>query len=126
MVPSGIVVGTGVNVGQGRDELPVDSATSLRLCGVELPEGIRERLLTAYLSHLAALVEGLATGLDDARGAYRARCDTIGREVLVHLPDGTTRTGRATGVDDDGRLVLRTPTGPYAAAAGDVVHVRTA
>ncbi len=126
MVPSGIVVGTGLNVAQGRDELPVETATSLRLCGAQLQEGTRERLLTAYLSHLAALVEALGAGPSEVRAAYRARCDTIGREVRVHLPDGTTRAGRASGVDDDGRLVLASPSGTYAAAAGDVVHVRTA
>jgi BirA family biotin operon repressor/biotin-[acetyl-CoA-carboxylase] ligase len=123
---SGIVVGTGLNVGQGRAELPVDTATSLRLCGAS--DISRERLLTAYLTHLAGLVGELdeAGDADGVRAAYRRRCVTIGRDVLVHLPDGTTRSGRATQVDDDGRLVLDTPNGAYAASAGDVVHVRTA
>jgi len=123
-VGGGIVVGTGINVGQGRDELPVDTATSLRLCGAVAVE--RERLLTAYLTHLAALVGALDEEGSAEADAYRERCTTIGREVLLHLPDGTTRTGPATEVDDDGRLVLQTPSGPYAASAGDVVHVRTA
>jgi BirA family biotin operon repressor/biotin-[acetyl-CoA-carboxylase] ligase len=34
--------------------------------------------------------------------------------------------GVAEEVDDEGRLVVRTPSGPRALAAGDVVHVRPA
>jgi len=125
-VPDGIVVGAGVNVHQGRADLPVDTATSLSLCGAGVVS--RERLLTAYLHHLAALVAALGdrSGQEEARVAYRERCATIGRDVVLHLPDATTRTGRATGVDEDGRLVVETADGPYAASAGDVVHVRTA
>lgn len=124
-VAGGIVVGTGINVDQGREELPVDSATSLRLCGAGTVE--RERLLAAYLGHLAAMVGALDDpgAAEAARGAYRERCATIGREVVLLLPDGSSRTGPTTGVDDDGRLVLQTSSGPYAASAGDVVHVRT-
>ncbi|TPG84233.1 biotin--[acetyl-CoA-carboxylase] ligase, partial [Pseudomonas caspiana] len=43
--PAGIVVGLGINVDQDRDELPVDTATSLRLAGA--PDVSRERLVVA-------------------------------------------------------------------------------
>jgi BirA family biotin operon repressor/biotin-[acetyl-CoA-carboxylase] ligase len=42
---------------------------------------------------------------------------------VVHLPQGEVH-GVATGIDADGRLCLDTDGGPYAVAAGDVVHVR--
>ncbi len=123
--PSGVVVGCGVNVTQGREDLPVDTATSLALCGAR--DVSREALLTAYLSRLADLVTGLSgAGAGLVRDEYRAACTTLGRDVVLHLPDGTSRQGTATEVDDDGRLVLQTPTGRYSASAGDIVHVRPA
>jgi len=51
---------------------------------------------------------------------------TIGRDVTVSLPGAASLTGRASDIDDDGRLVVATPTGPRALAAGDVAHVRSA
>jgi BirA family transcriptional regulator, biotin operon repressor / biotin---[acetyl-CoA-carboxylase] ligase len=42
--------------------------------------------------------------------------------VRVALPDGEELTGTATGVDDDGALIV----GERRVAAGDVVHVRAA
>ena len=48
-----MVAGAGVNVDQARDELPVDTATSLRLAGCT--DVRREDLLVAYLDHLAGL-----------------------------------------------------------------------
>ncbi len=134
-----VVVGAGVNVDQDRDELPVDTATSLALAGVEVR---REDLLVAYLDHLAAVLvdAGVVTapaGPGDARerprvdaaavrAAYREACSTIGRQVRVLLPAGDPVLGEAEGVDDDGALVVRTDRGVRAFAAGDVVHVRPA
>ncbi|KGN41124.1 hypothetical protein N801_09135 [Knoellia aerolata DSM 18566] len=121
LTPAGVVVGTGVNVDQGRAELPVDTATSLRLAGA--PGVRRERVLTAYLVRLAALLRELDDDAYAVRAAYEAACTTVGREVVVHLPTSQLR-GVATGIDADGRLCLRTGDGPCAVAAGDVVHVR--
>ncbi len=128
MTPAGVVVGAGVNVDQARDELPVEAATSLALAGSG-PVG-RERLAAAYLTHLAALhaaLTGDAGAAADARDAYRAVCATVGADVELHGQDpgrrGTVRT-RALGVDDEGRLVVRSGTGSASVAAGDVTHVR--
>ena len=121
LTPAGVVVGTGVNIDQDRGDLPVDSATSLRLAGA--PGVSRERVLTAYLVRLAVLLRELDDDPYAVRTAYEAACATVGREVVVHLPTSEVR-GVATGVDADGRLCLRTDAGPCAVAAGDVVHVR--
>jgi BirA family biotin operon repressor/biotin-[acetyl-CoA-carboxylase] ligase len=121
LTPAGVVVGTGVNVDQERADLPVDTATSLRLAGA--PGVSREGALTAYLRRLAVLLHELDDDPYAVRTAYAAVCGTLGRTVVVHLPQGNVR-GVATGVDADGRLCLETDNGPYAVAAGDVVHVR--
>nr|WP_275263265.1 hypothetical protein [Segeticoccus rhizosphaerae] len=44
----------------------------------------------------------------------------------MHQPGGAVVRGTATGVDDQGRLVVDEPRGRRPYAAGDVVHVRAA
>jgi BirA family biotin operon repressor/biotin-[acetyl-CoA-carboxylase] ligase len=127
MVPSGelVVIGAGANVAQERGELPVETATSLALCGAR---GIsREDLIVRYLRELADLHRAWSAGgaqLEDLRSAYRRACLTIGLEVDVHQPDGRIARGTATGVDVMGRLVVAAAGSSRAHAAGDVVHVR--
>jgi BirA family transcriptional regulator, biotin operon repressor / biotin---[acetyl-CoA-carboxylase] ligase len=115
------VVGIGLNVTSTAEELPVPTATSVRLATGSAPD--RTALLEELVNRLrqqygAWSVEG-AAGL---RPAYAALCSTLGRDVRVSLPDGGELVGPATEVDDLGRLVVAgTPV-----AAGDVVHVRPA
>ena len=74
--------------------------------------------------HLARVL-GEDTGAGGAaQRAYVAACATVGREVEVHEPGGVVRRGVATGVDDAGRLTVRSTEGVWAVSAGDVVHVR--
>ncbi len=104
-----VVLGIGLNVTTTAAELPPDrAATSVSLAG-----GSSDRLTL-----LRAVLRALAGGATPAD--YRGLCDTIGRRVAVHLPDGTVHRGLADGVDDQGRLVV--DGAPY--AAGDVEHLR--
>ncbi|QGN56638.1 biotin--[acetyl-CoA-carboxylase] ligase [Nostocoides sp. HKS02] len=125
--PQGVVVGLGVNVDQTRDELPVDTATSLRLAGAQ--DVRREDLVVAILRHLAVLHGDLVRGgtaRAGAQAAYREACLTTGREVDLHAADGTVRRVHAVGIDAQGRLVVASGGAEYAVAAGDVVHARRA
>lgn len=129
MAPGGavVVVGVGANVDQGRPELPVDTATSLRLCGAAGAR--REDVVAAFLHELVPLYRGWQEGgaaLDVLRGQYRARCLTLGRTVDLHQAAGGARRGVAVAVDDSGRVVLEAGAGCTVHAAGDVVHVRRA
>jgi BirA family biotin operon repressor/biotin-[acetyl-CoA-carboxylase] ligase len=127
MAPGGdlVVIGAGANISQERGELPVETATSLALCGAASVR--REEVIVGYLRELGDLfrtwTEGGA-GLEALRTAYRSWCLTIGLEVDVHQPGGRVVRGRASGVDDTGRLVVETDGSSRAHAAGDVVHVR--
>ena len=56
--------------------------------------------------------------IDDYRGA----CVTVGRQVTVHLPDGTELAGLAEGIAEDGRLMVNTEGNLVIVAAGDVIH----
>jgi BirA family biotin operon repressor/biotin-[acetyl-CoA-carboxylase] ligase len=87
----------------------------------------RDPLLRAVLRGLAdwygrwrdAGGDPMASGLMET---YRFHCATIGATVRVGLPGGGEFTDVATGVDDDGALVVD----GRRVAAGDVVHVRAA
>lgn len=118
-----VIIGTGVNVDQTRDELPVPTATSLALAGADVR---REDLVIAYLAELGSVFAPDATGERAAgRAAYRSLCTTVGRQVRVHLPGGGTVDGTATGIGPGAELVVATGAGERSFAAGDVVHIRT-
>jgi BirA family biotin operon repressor/biotin-[acetyl-CoA-carboxylase] ligase len=121
------VVGIGLNVGMTADELPVPEATSLAIAG-EAPD--RTELLGLVLDNLwDEYVEWQDGGEEAAArlaGSYAEGCSTLGRDVSVALPDGSTLTGRAVEIDQTGRLVVVDAAGERSAVgAGDVVHVRT-
>jgi len=120
-----VVIGAGANIAQKRSELPVETATSLALCGAR--EVRREDLVVRYLGELAGLHRiwsAGGAGLEALRKTYRTCCLTIGQDVDVHQPDGRIARGAATGVDDMGQLVVAVGGSSRAHAAGDVVHVR--
>jgi BirA family biotin operon repressor/biotin-[acetyl-CoA-carboxylase] ligase len=118
------VVGMGINVHLQAVELPVPTATSLELLvGGAVPgrTGVIVQVLTRLEAVLAAWhgPDGVGVVAD-----YVARCTTIGRDVRVQLAAGRSVYGLATGVDEDGCLIVRTASGPVILGAGDVVHVR--
>ncbi|WP_436773463.1 biotin--[acetyl-CoA-carboxylase] ligase [Yinghuangia sp. YIM S09857] len=126
---TGVVVGMGLNVTLREDELPVPGAISLALAQSITTD--RDPLLRAVLRELETWYQGWRAAGGDARAsglhaAYTESCATIGRRVRVELPAGRVLVGTATGVDDDGRIIVAGPDGPEAVGAGDVVHVRPA
>jgi BirA family biotin operon repressor/biotin-[acetyl-CoA-carboxylase] ligase len=120
-----VVVGIGLNVTTRDAELPGTDATSLALSGAEMTD--RETILRACLRTLGTRYtdwQAAAGAATELRPAYESRCSTLGQEVRVSLPDGRALTGTATGVDDDGRLVVTNNGVDTPLASGDVVHVR--
>ena len=114
--PGAAVLGIGLNVTTRADELPVETASSLRLARASTTD--RDTLLRAVLRSLTTVLADPAA----ARAAYRELCSTLGRRVRLQLPAERTVEGTAEAVDDDGRLVVDgTPYG-----AGDAVHLRPA
>jgi BirA family transcriptional regulator, biotin operon repressor / biotin---[acetyl-CoA-carboxylase] ligase len=117
------VLGVGINVSTTRAELPVESATSLALVGVDVD---RTDLLGAVLDAIAERDdEWRRSGGASFAASYQRVCTTIGREVRVDLPSGATLTGLASGVDDDGRMLVESGEAVVPVGAGDVVHVRS-
>jgi BirA family biotin operon repressor/biotin-[acetyl-CoA-carboxylase] ligase len=120
---SAVVLGIGLNTTLREHELPRPDATSLALAGAACTD--RDPLLRALLRSLATWYgrwreAGGDAGASGLRKAYEFHCATLGRDVLVHLPDGSQFGGRADGVDIDGRILV----GGQPFAAGDVAHLR--
>ena len=119
LVPGvGVVIGAGLNLTMEEHELPTAVSTSLTLAGAD-PEGIVDRALAAYLRQLRDLYSAWVTGAD-IRAEVAAGCSTIGRRVRVELPGGDDLYGTATGLDEEGRLIVD----GRPVAAGDVTHLR--
>lgn len=121
-----LVVGMGLNVTTTAEELPVDSATSLRIEGAE-PD--RTDLLVRVLAGLRSEYgtwlrpEGPAA----LRVRYEELCVTAHRQpVRVQLPAGEEITGDGCGIAATGALQVATTHGISTVTAGDVVHVHDA
>lgn len=122
-----VVVGVGLNVTQSAAELPVPTATSLLAEGAACTD--RNTLVRAILRGLATRVhrwQGMRGRSPELAADYRQRCGTVGREVRALLPGGSEHRGTATGVDEEGRLLIDVGTGVVPIAAGDIVHLRPA
>ncbi|SDD83719.1 biotin--[acetyl-CoA-carboxylase] ligase [Auraticoccus monumenti] len=117
-----VVLGLGLNLTQRAEELPVPTATSLALAGARDVDGTA--VVAACLRALGSVLDRWRTGDPTLVGDYRARCGTLGRDVVVHLPGGDRATGRAVDVDANGRVVVRVGGVDRAFAVGDVVHLR--
>lgn len=117
------IVGVGINVSTTPEELPVETATSLAIESGAAPD--RTDILLWVLGALREEYDAWQAGGTAAlHAAYLRSCVTVGRDVRVDLPGGGALTGRATGIDPGGRLIVQAPGGESAVGAGDVVHVR--
>ncbi len=124
-----VVIGIGMNVLTSPGELPAGPGglrpTSLLAAGAPVA---REAVLTAILRALGERYERFRDN-PDPKGCgllaeYRDVSATLGRDVRVELPGAAILAGHATGIDDDGRLLVTADGKEHALAAGDVVHLR--
>ena len=104
------VVGIGLNVAVREADFPVELRDRAGTLGLE-PSAI-EPTLDALLR---ALERSLAGGSDAVLEAVRRRDALLGREVRWG-----GRVGIGAGIDDDGRLVVRTESGQVELDAGEV------
>lgn len=135
LVPSlaGVVIGTGLNLLQSTDELPVETATSMAIEGGAVSE--LDYILAEYLTNLRELYSAFVSASGDAvasglRAEVIANCSTLDRagskRVRAILPNDSELLGDAVGIDDTGRLIIL-PDGAsevVPVAAGDIVHLR--
>lgn len=126
-----VVVGAGLNTAMTREQLPVDTATSL---AIECRQTYTvDDVLARYLRELRTLYERFTAAGGDARASgihsgVSAACETLGRRVRIQLPGDTELVGTARGIDAGGRLNVQ-PDGVgelRSVSAGDVTHLRPA
>lgn len=125
---AGIVIGAGVNLDRAPDGLP-GQVTSLAEAGAV--ETSFDTVLATYLAELINLSTAYSARGGDAeasgiRVAVEDACDSLGREVRVHLPGGADLTGLAAGIDEFGQIVIKRASDGelVAVGAGDVTHLR--
>lgn len=113
-----VVVGVGLNVGWA----PEGAA---RLVDRNDPDRDPNPDSVSVAGVLCRLLQAYDSLPVDCTERYRSELGTIGREVSVEMPDGSTLTGRARDVDAAGRLVVEQADGTqHRLDVGDVVHAR--
>ncbi len=119
-----VVIGLGLNV-DWPDRVP-EELTDIAVALSQLTDEVLDRgdLVVALLLRLEAIL------VDPARSALLERwahlATTLGRDVRVELASGAIVVGRATGLTEDGHLVVETDAGVEEITAGDVQHLRPA
>ncbi|MCI9889606.1 biotin--[acetyl-CoA-carboxylase] ligase [Micrococcales bacterium 31B] len=131
-----VILGIGLNTAQTRDELPVETATSVREAGGTAYD--RMTVLTAVLREWVAIEETWARHGGDVEAAglsaeVREACSTLGATITLRLPQSAPGgaaemeelTAVAEGIDEHGGLALRLGNGELRrVTAGEVTHVR--
>lgn len=117
--PALALVGVGINVNFDPAAVPElrELATSIH-AALGRPVA-REAVLSAVLTRMAALLE-ICEGGGSVHEAWRARLNTLGREIALRAGDRIER-GKALDVSEDGGLVLELADGSRRVyAAGEV------
>ena len=105
-----LVIGIGVNCGGGTGEF----------AGVEAAAG---ELIDPIATAVRSVVDQSPDAWDDVAVRYERLCVLSGREVSW-TADNRLHRGNCVGIDDQGRLVVRTGAGTVSLVSADVRHVR--
>ena len=117
------IVGIGINCCQSARDFPADIkdiACSLSMAA-NTPIN-RSRVAAAMISALSGMASSLLQK-SAVLQRYRSDCITLGQEVALHKAD-SIRYGTATGIDDNGALIVRFSDGHSEAVASGEVSVR--
>lgn len=114
---AGVIVGVGINVSTTEAALPVAQATSIFLATkLQLDRNI---LLAKILTNLEHDLREWQSG-KDLTAKYRASSATIGIQVRVELPGGSSVEATAVDIDETGSLHLDNG---QIITVGDVIHL---
>jgi len=128
VLPDGVVIGVGLNVSQTPEELPVPTAVSVLRAGGATVD--RTVILTALAESFVSVLgrwtaaggDVVESGLADEVLAVSA---TVGASVRVELAGGAELLGTATGLAQDGALLVEDASGTVVTVhSGDVHHLR--
>lgn len=114
---AGVIVGVGINVSTSKEALPVAYATSIFLAtDIQIN---RNELLAKILSNLQRDLQEWQSGID-LTSKYRSLSATIGSQVRIALPDGSSVEAKAVDIDETGSLHLDNG---QLITVGDVIHL---
>ena len=119
--PTAVVIGVGINVRLSdatRSRIGQAASDLEAACGTA-PD--RNRLLAEVLRELGFALEAFGRdGFAPLRAEWQERHAQQDKRVTLTLPDGTSRSGHARGVGDDGALLLETASGTQRFHSGEV------
>jgi BirA family transcriptional regulator, biotin operon repressor / biotin---[acetyl-CoA-carboxylase] ligase len=119
-----VIVGTGVNLEQAEGAFPPELRAQATSVAMEGGRPDAATLLFEYLFRLKRFCDPAKPGFRDTTlDLYRRHCDTIGRTVRAITTDGVEVEGTATGVGDDGELLVATADGPVHVGFGEIAHL---
>jgi BirA family biotin operon repressor/biotin-[acetyl-CoA-carboxylase] ligase len=119
-----LVIGIGVNCNQKLQDFPEELQQKATSLGMFLGENVdRNRLAAALILRLAELSENIFTGKAQWMARYAENCMTIGRQVQIIRGD-SVRRGTATGIDENGALLVRYDSGETGVVFSGEVTVR--
>jgi BirA family transcriptional regulator, biotin operon repressor / biotin---[acetyl-CoA-carboxylase] ligase len=119
-----VVVGSGVNLEHTEADFPPELRGLATGVAMEGGRPDAATLLFEYLFRLKRFGDPAKPGFRETiLDLYRRHCDTIGRRVRAFTTNGTEVEGTATGVGDDGGLMVSTTDGPARVAFGEVAHL---
>lgn len=121
---AGAVLGIGINVNWGRDDMPPEiAAGATSLANLRGDHVDRASLLADLLERMEAELDALERGRSPLE-RYRAACATLGAMVVVATPERAIQ-GRAVDLDGTGGLVIEGTDGTRTTvAAGEVLRVK--
>lgn len=122
-----VVLGIGVNLNVGPDDLPDDLRDVATSLAAEREQPVPRALFTAALLSLLEqwLDRHAEEGFTAVRAAWRERSATLGARVRVEV-DGGEVTGTAEDIDETGALLVRHASGLARIVSGDVRLLRPA
>ena len=119
-----LIIGIGLNCGQQAEDFPEELRQKATSIGAYLGENVDRELLTACLiRQLSSLSRDLVIRRQEWISQYARDCITVGREVRV-IRAGGVRSGLATGIDENGGLIVRYDSGETGVVFTGEVSVR--
>lgn len=118
--PGWIIAGIGINISLTREQLPIPTATSLNIEGIDAS---RNELIPSVIAGYVSRIESI--GSAEFLTEYVDACCTFGAQVRVEGVAGSIVSGTASGINADGALLVTIDDGSTVAIqSGDVMHVR--
>ena len=119
-----LVIGIGVNCGQTEVDFPEELREKATSLAMETGRHVdRNQLSAALVVELSKLADGILSEKRAYLTQYTRDCLTIGRPVRIIRESGV-RTGVATGIDENGALLVRYDSGETGVVFSGEVSVR--